>query len=444
MSIQKTSTSTSNFPLLVAVALFSIAGVLFASTPDPGHPWKEVGDGWWAATGTTAYRTFTFPDASSTVLTDNAPVTVAQGGTGANATATAMNTLSGLTTKGDISVHNGTIHDRLPVGVNTYVLTADSAQTLGVKWAPPTATPAGNTTEVQFNDAGVTGASSTFTFDKTTQTLGLHGEIDLATQADPTAPAVDTLRVYAKKISGRSMLKGIGPSGVDYAYQPSFFQNSIFLVNTGGTTAYNTVGNTLTSVGTISHVVSEPIGYMANQVTAATANATAGTGSATASYYRGSVVGSNGFFFQARMAFPDATSTGLRAFVGFTSGTMALSVASDNPAGSNAGWVYSTSGAYTGWKFLTKDGTNVATTSTMLPFAVGAIMDFFIYCPPYPNNGTVYYRIDNVSSSTSAEGSTSTNLPLTTTVMRAGFQISNIAASARNVRLGRLYVETDK
>jgi hypothetical protein len=183
---------------------------------------------------------------------------------------------------------------------------------------------------------------------------------------------------------------------------------------------------------------------MANQVTAATANATAGTGSNTAPYFRGSVVGSNGFFFQARMAFPDATSTGLRAFVGFTSGTMAASVASDNPAGSNAGWVYSTSGAYTGWKFLTKDGTNVATTSTILPFAVGAIMDFFIYCPPYPNNGTIYYRIDNVSSSTSAEGSTSTNLPLSTTAMRAGFQISNIAASARNVRIGRLYVETDK
>lgn len=40
------------------------------------------------------------------------------------------------TTKGDVAVHNGTADQRLAVGADGYLLTADSAQGLGVKWAP--------------------------------------------------------------------------------------------------------------------------------------------------------------------------------------------------------------------------------------------------------------------------------------------------------------------
>lgn len=43
--------------------------------------------------------------------------------------------VSPLTTKGDILSHTGARHGRLAVGTDGHVLTADSAQTLGVKWA---------------------------------------------------------------------------------------------------------------------------------------------------------------------------------------------------------------------------------------------------------------------------------------------------------------------
>lgn len=40
-----------------------------------------------------------------------------------------------LTTKGDIMCHNGTATSRIGVGTNGYVLTADSAEATGLKWA---------------------------------------------------------------------------------------------------------------------------------------------------------------------------------------------------------------------------------------------------------------------------------------------------------------------
>ena len=430
--------------ILLVVTFSMWLSVLFAATPSPGHSWKEVGDGWWAATGTTAYRTFTFPDASSTILTDNALVTVAQGGTGSGATSTALNILNGLSAKGDIFVRGVSIIGRLGVGTNGQVLTASSSQSIGLSWSPIVLTPAGSNTYVQFNDGGIIGSISDFIFGTATQTLALNGQINLGTQSDPSPPASGTLSVYAKSISGRSMLKSIGPRGVDYAYQPSFFQNAIFMISTGAGTAYSILGTTASSTGTVSHVVSQPLGYMANQVTGTIAGNTAGTGTFAPMFYRGTQVGSNGFFFQSRMAFPTATSTGIRIFVGFTSGLLTSSVSADDPAGSGIGWQYSTVRGDTGWKFMTDDGASQTLSATMLPMAVNEVFDFFIYCPPFPNNGTVYYRVDNLTQGTTAEGSTSATLPAGGVGMAAGFQINNISAAAKNVRVSRLYVETDR
>jgi len=108
--------------ILVASIAMSIITVVTAATPNPGHPWSETGDGTFAVTGPSTSRTYTFPDANATVLTSNAAVTIAQGGTGQTAAAAAFDGLSPTTTRGDLIYRGVSNNARLAVGGNNTVL----------------------------------------------------------------------------------------------------------------------------------------------------------------------------------------------------------------------------------------------------------------------------------------------------------------------------------
>lgn len=71
------------YTTLIFIIAFSVVRIVSATTPNPGHPWIEVGDGVFTVTNNqTAVRAYTFPDANATILTTNDIVTVPQGGTG--------------------------------------------------------------------------------------------------------------------------------------------------------------------------------------------------------------------------------------------------------------------------------------------------------------------------------------------------------------------------
>jgi hypothetical protein len=69
----------------------------------------------------------------TTQVTGTLPI--ANGGTGQTSQTAAFDALAPTTTKGDLIVNDGSDNIRLAVGTNNYVLTADSAQASGVKWA---------------------------------------------------------------------------------------------------------------------------------------------------------------------------------------------------------------------------------------------------------------------------------------------------------------------
>ena len=73
-------------------------------------------------------------------LVSEAQLAISRGGTGAATANAGFNALSPMTTKGDI-ISFSTVAARLAVGTDGQVLTADSAQTLGVKWSTPASAP---------------------------------------------------------------------------------------------------------------------------------------------------------------------------------------------------------------------------------------------------------------------------------------------------------------
>ena len=99
----------------------------------------------------------------ATQVTGTLPI--ANGGTGQTSQTAAFDALSPLTTKGDLVVHNGTNDVRLAVGSNGQLLTADSAEATGVKWAAaPVSTTVSDdtTTNASYYPTFATATSGTF------------------------------------------------------------------------------------------------------------------------------------------------------------------------------------------------------------------------------------------------------------------------------------------
>jgi hypothetical protein len=142
-----------------------------------------VGNASNVATAVTMSGDATLSNAGALTL---ATVPIAKGGTGQTTKTAAFDALAPNTTKGDVTVFNGTNNIRLPAGTDTYVLTADATQASGLKWAAiPGAISSlnGLTSSTQTFAIGTAGTAPAFSSATSTHTLN----IPMASTASVTA-----------------------------------------------------------------------------------------------------------------------------------------------------------------------------------------------------------------------------------------------------------------
>lgn len=159
---------------------------------------------------------------------------------------------SPLTTKGDLYTYS-TLDARLPVGTNGYVLTADSAEATGLKWAAVSGT--GTVTSVSVVSAnGFAGSVATAT---STPAITLTTTITGLLKGNGTAiSAAVSGTDYAPATSGTSILKGNGSGGFSNAAAGTDYEVPLTF-STGLTRTTNTVTvNTSQNIATLSNLTS--------------------------------------------------------------------------------------------------------------------------------------------------------------------------------------------
>ena len=129
--------------------------------------------------------------------------------------------VSPLTTKGDVWGYS-TLDARIPVGANNTVLTADSAQALGVKWATPSSTASGCYVYMNASQSIATGTTTTLLWSSETyDTDSYHS----------TSSNTGRLTVPS---AGKYLITGI----ITWAANASGNTRDIYLVKNGGTYLY--------------------------------------------------------------------------------------------------------------------------------------------------------------------------------------------------------------
>jgi len=323
-------------------------------------------------------------------------------------------------------------------------LIATSATT--ATWQNVTATPAGLNAEVQYNNAGTLGAASKFTID--TDGTPIVGEFSNTT---PTAPSTGS-KIFSRYKGGRRMTAQIGPSGVDYAFQPFLATNKIgwwSATGNGTTVSITNFTNTTTGTVTTRNVATtnlftsmRRIGY----ISTTTAGTSAGTRHAAQQFWMGNANGLGGFFYLVRFGISSASSVATqRTFVGLIGATTVIG--NVEPSSLTNILAFANDSVDTNFSFMHNDGSGTASKETLtgnVPAKTlsANMLEIRIFCAP--NTTTIYYSIENLSNPSYFEGSTSTNIPTNTTFLSPQIWTNNgTTALAAGIDIVNQYIETD-
>lgn len=291
------------------------------------------------------------------------------------------------------------------------------------------------------------------TFNPINDILGVSGllaiksrSIDLNEQPPNNARPSGVTLFSAINLAERPMLGALNANtGMPTIFQPALFNRLIVMAYTDQTTTVGSYGSRADTIGTVSHTTpTTASGLMLNFKSNNSVNDVAGIGGHDLIFARGSMSGINtGFFFATRMTLPDDAYARARFYVGLTNGTARSAVDADNPTGDLCGFQFSTERPDVNWQFMTKDNVTQRLQDTGMSCTPDRIYDMYIYCPPFPNNGVIYWTIHDVSWNRVKSGYAVLNLPRTEQLMRYSVFLANVVnVGGKNIRFTHIYCES--
>ncbi len=204
------------------------SGLEYATTGSGSVTSVDVSGG---ATGLTATGG---PITGSGTITLGGTLAITAGGTGQADKTSAFDALAPTTNKGDLIVNTGTDNVRLPVGIDTQVLIADSTQSYGVKWG--TITGVGTVTSVGISAPAIFTVTNSPVTGAGTLTLSYSGTALPITSGGTGLTALGTAGQVLRVNSGGTALEygaAVGVGDVTGPASSTAGQLTVFSSTTG-------------------------------------------------------------------------------------------------------------------------------------------------------------------------------------------------------------------
>lgn len=302
--------------------------------------------------------------------------------------------------------------------------------------------PAGNSGEIQYNNAGAFGGAANVEVES--------GNLKLVSTTEPATPTGGII-LFSKAHAGRSFPEYIGPTGINTALQNGFHANSIFLVTPNtGTTAPTCIGGTLTTAATMSvqQTIASANPWLATwrkrfQTSTSIGN-TSGMRTGYAPWFRSSAVGYGGFFFRGQFGI-NINITGGQKFFGMCASTGGLA-AEPSALVNMCGMGYDSTDANTGnWFFMYNDGTGSATKVDLTATAARATTHGYdLIMHMAPGGSELFVQIKNIHSGVEIlNTSYTTGIPAVNTGMAFKAEVRTTTAAADNIEVSKVYIESD-
>jgi hypothetical protein len=439
---------------LLAFFLVIVSEYAFASTPNPGHPWTEVGDGLIQFNTPTALRTYTLPDQNATLLTT---LPFSQGdilyGTGASTTATLpkdtnatrylsntgasnnpawstinlLNGVSGILPGTNGGTGNASTSFTGQTVARVYTL-PDANTTLLSTSAAVTLAQGGTGANITASNGGIVYSnSSTFALLNGTSTSGR-----MLQSGTSTTPSWSYASYPATSSTFGNVISSDGTNFISYPLIPNVMNRTMTILANGGLTTATNLGfpaaPTLTATASNADDASGP---WINQATSGVSGNSSGVISAAFTYFRSAWSPK----FSAYIKTDPANITLVGYWVGMFSATP------DNnatPAIHGAAFRYYTSADGTAfWRTVTMAGSVASTTVTTTSVAIAADTTYKMYIDCTASSTCAFY-INGALVSTHT-----TFLPATSTTLGYGARVTTLTNAARNLKWSKVSITHD-